>query len=77
MYLKKGLRYAIYYRDAQSELNFYDKLSVAHMNIGDSEKMNKYHDRVMHELVEPVGGKDFVQIMNYFKTKKRQIKGTS
>ena len=33
-YLKKGLRYSIFKSDPQAELNFYDKLSLAYMNVG-------------------------------------------
>jgi hypothetical protein len=45
MYYKKSLMLAYKVGDKFAELNYYEKLATTYMNIGDTEKMAKYHDR--------------------------------
>ena len=42
--------------DTYQEMALYDKLSNAYMNIGNTELMQKYHERAFYGLLEPPDG---------------------
>lgn len=73
-YLKRALRLCIVRRNTATELQLYDKLSLAYMNVGNVEKMGLYHHRHINELSEPVGGKDYRQIVAEFRVQSKRKK---
>jgi hypothetical protein len=52
-YLKKALMVAYEMNDTMSELKYYEKLGIASMNAGDTQKMLAYQNRVMYGQLEP------------------------
>jgi hypothetical protein len=70
-FYKKALIVAILIRDNIAELKYYERLSVLMMNLGDTKRLQAYHDRAFYSLTEPTTSTAFELAQARESTKKR------